>query len=287
VEYTFAVTDVWKGTPEDTIRVGSSGFGGACGQDFGIGIRYLVYARKINETLVTDICMRNAPLDDAVWDLYWLPKSKAMRHGHATKWSLENLFGFLDSGTRAQAHQAAEALGNDREHRSMILPRLRAIVRGDEPGNVELAVDALQGMESAGREALGDLGRILVKGSDREKAASLMALRRMSSDEEFYPHLLTALGDSTELTLVAACENVACLNRADSTRWRAPAGKLVGRLLGHPNENVRAHAAYALSYLPSVRSAWMSTLFDMSKNDRSSYVRGAATSVIRNPWVLK
>ncbi|MBV9470259.1 MAG: hypothetical protein JO316_01065 [Abitibacteriaceae bacterium] len=68
----FKVANSWKGVQGTQAVVQTGAEGGAdCGFDFKAGQEYLVYAYALpgEKTLITGICSRTRPIDDAVEDL--------------------------------------------------------------------------------------------------------------------------------------------------------------------------------------------------------------------------
>ena len=65
----FRVLERWKGAPADTVSVRTGMGGGDCGFPFREGSEYLVYARATEAGLVTGICGRTAPVDQAHADM--------------------------------------------------------------------------------------------------------------------------------------------------------------------------------------------------------------------------
>lgn len=76
--FTFAVERVWKGEPALRLVVVSGSGGGDCGYHFQDGQQYLVYAKKYDGQLYTNICTRTAPIAQATADLAQLPEPKAV-----------------------------------------------------------------------------------------------------------------------------------------------------------------------------------------------------------------
>jgi HEAT repeat protein len=72
LHYHFAVDRVYKGEPAESLLVLSARMSMSCGYMFKTGRRYLVYAWTRNDTLVTGLCTRNAPIDRAGDDLAFL-----------------------------------------------------------------------------------------------------------------------------------------------------------------------------------------------------------------------
>lgn len=68
LEYTFAVTESWKGLDSTNVRIRTGMGGGDCGYDFKLGRSYLVYAYNgapgsgpYEGKLITNFCTRTAP----------------------------------------------------------------------------------------------------------------------------------------------------------------------------------------------------------------------------------
>src|SRR5262249_48341625 len=99
VEFVFAVTNVWKGAVEDTLRVRSGSDGGMCGQDFLLGGHYLVYAYSHEGNLSTSLCARNRLVDQALWDRFALaPPRSVVPAWPASKLSRDDLFERMNHG---------------------------------------------------------------------------------------------------------------------------------------------------------------------------------------------
>ena len=85
LEYTFTVTESWKGIDSTSVRVRTGMGGGDCGYDFKLGRYYLVYANRgavgsgpYEGQLFTGICTRTAPVGspDARTDIAILRKER-------------------------------------------------------------------------------------------------------------------------------------------------------------------------------------------------------------------
>ncbi|MBE9062142.1 hypothetical protein [cf. Phormidesmis sp. LEGE 11477] len=65
----FSVSEHWKGTEAETVRVRTAVSSAACGYTFDVGQSYLVYAVGEETDLSVNICGRTAPLDNAADDI--------------------------------------------------------------------------------------------------------------------------------------------------------------------------------------------------------------------------
>lgn len=73
LEVTLRVKKVWKGAPEQEVKVHTAGTSAACGYPFVVGKTYLVYAvRDEADPLRVSLCSRTALLEDAGEDLEFL-----------------------------------------------------------------------------------------------------------------------------------------------------------------------------------------------------------------------
>jgi len=278
VEFTFAVTNVWKGAVEETIRVRSSGFGGACGYEFATGTHYLVYAHATKDgALGSGLCSGNGPVDLAIWDRYWLPKARVVDAKHAVRSiSTSELIGLLGSEDLNQSFPASRALGGTPKAREEVLPILRGIMRGTRPGNPANAARAIGQMGEGGREAEPDLTWLLGHGSGKARAAALEALIRLGDPALTNRSILKGLSDPTWECLLAACSESTRLAHADSIAFARPAAARLRKLVRHPHFEVRAHAIFALEEFPATGIALLPELETISQADTSDYVRYAA-----------
>ncbi len=75
LEVTLRVKRVWKGAPEETIKVHTAGSRAACGYTFVKGRTYLVYAvRDAADPMRVSLCSRTTPIESAKEDLRFLGK---------------------------------------------------------------------------------------------------------------------------------------------------------------------------------------------------------------------
>jgi MYXO-CTERM domain-containing protein len=75
LEITLRVKRVWKGAPQEEIKVHTAGSSAACGYGFVKGKTYLVYAlRDEADPMRVSLCSRTAPIEDAKEDLDFLGK---------------------------------------------------------------------------------------------------------------------------------------------------------------------------------------------------------------------
>jgi hypothetical protein len=73
LEVTLRVKQVWKGAPEEEIKVHTASTGAACGYTFVKGMTYLVYAvRDRADPMRVSLCSRTAPVDNAKEDFDFL-----------------------------------------------------------------------------------------------------------------------------------------------------------------------------------------------------------------------
>lgn len=72
VAYKFSVDQSYLGVSGTEIEVFTGRGGGDCGFDFQQGQRYLVYAHRYNDKLITSICTRTKPFSQATEDLAFL-----------------------------------------------------------------------------------------------------------------------------------------------------------------------------------------------------------------------
>lgn len=73
LEVTLRVHEVWKGAPDEEVKVHTAGTSAACGYPFVLGKQYLVYAvRDEADPLRVSLCSRTALLEDAGEDLEFL-----------------------------------------------------------------------------------------------------------------------------------------------------------------------------------------------------------------------
>jgi hypothetical protein len=277
VEFTFSVTNVWKGAVEETIRVRTGTT--TCAAEFNRGTHYLVYARAHQGQFYTGLCSRNSPVERAAWDRLWLPKPRVLRADLAVgSLTSSDLIEMLNNGDSNERYAAAEALGRSIEIRDRVRPILRGIVGGRRPGDAAAAALALGLMGEGARAATADLEWRLAHGADADCASALEALIRihMNDRNSVNRYVLMGLSSNFPSCLVSACEAAPRLSRADSLTIRQPAAERLARLIEHPHTNVRAHAIFALEYFPSAGRACLPVLESMSQADTSQYVRYAA-----------
>jgi hypothetical protein len=75
LEVTLKVKKLWKGEPEETVKVHTAGSSAACGYPFQLGKTYLVYAVSDEaDPMRVSLCSRTALLDEAKEDLNYLGK---------------------------------------------------------------------------------------------------------------------------------------------------------------------------------------------------------------------
>jgi len=75
LEITLRVKRVWKGAPQEEIKVHTAGSSAACGYSFVKGKTYLVYAlRDEADPMRVSLCSRTAPVENAKEDLDFLGK---------------------------------------------------------------------------------------------------------------------------------------------------------------------------------------------------------------------
>jgi hypothetical protein len=73
LEVTLRVKKVWKGAPDEEVKVHTAGTSAACGFPFVVGKTYLVYAiRDEADPLRVSLCSRTALIEDAGEDLEFL-----------------------------------------------------------------------------------------------------------------------------------------------------------------------------------------------------------------------
>jgi HEAT repeat protein len=275
-EYTFLVTNVWKGGPEDTIRVRSSS-SGSCSYGFQHDIHYLVYARIRGDVLVTGFCYGNSPVKYAVWDRLELPPATNLRPSDpVAPISLSEVFAFLRTDDLSARRAAVAALGGCEEIREEALPKLRRIVRGSAAGAAADAAEAISRMREGGSSAQSDLAWLLRHGTGEERASALSALIQVADRSVSDRYILAALEDSTAQCLTRACECAPRLALSDSSSLRIPAVERVIRLMDHPDFNVRAHAIFALEGFPSRALPLIPRLERINQDDPHDYVRYAA-----------
>jgi hypothetical protein len=280
-EFTFAVTNVWKGAVEETIRVRSAGFGGGCGYNFPSGTHHLVYASERWGALWTGLCTRNAEIRHAIWDRLWLPNARVLRADHAvTRLTTEEVLELLNGSDPDLRYRAGEALGGSPGIRGAVLPVLRDLVRGRRPGDPSAAARALGWMSGGGRAAEDDLGWLLAHGSGGERASALAALVRVCGSGSSR-YILAALSDPTPECLEQACREAPRLSRADSLEFGQPAAQRLARLVEHPNAQVRAQAILALGSYPSTGIALLPRFETLAQFDPDGYVRYAARQTTR------
>jgi hypothetical protein len=65
----FQVLGTWKGISSEVVEVRTGASDADCGYPFEVGEHYLVFARGEPSLLITSLCTRTAPAEDAVEDL--------------------------------------------------------------------------------------------------------------------------------------------------------------------------------------------------------------------------
>jgi hypothetical protein len=282
-EFVFAVTNVWKGAAEDTLRVRSGSDGGMCGQDFQVGLHYFVYASYYEDRLRTSLCQRNQPVDQALWDRFALPEPRPVnRAWPMPKLSRDDLFERMNRGTETESYGAALALGGSSEIRADVMPDLRQISRKARPGNAAAAAFALGRMREAGRPAEPELAWLQVHGNAPERAIATRALSDVMDYRSYAPYLFRALSDSSGKCLLVALDDIGQLLYADSLKYGKPAEKRVVELLRHSDPEVRMMALASLHYFPRTARALMPQIETMSQEDTSYFVRHTAWAVTYN-----
>ena len=68
-KFTFAVSEIWKGAPYETIIINTGTGGGDCGLGLRTGEEYLIYAYGEQNALGSNICTRTRPLANASEDI--------------------------------------------------------------------------------------------------------------------------------------------------------------------------------------------------------------------------
>lgn len=75
-EVTFRILENYKGIKERKVLVYTGLDAATCGYAFEEGVKYLVYANRMNNKFYTNICTRTRPLSDAKEDLAILKENK-------------------------------------------------------------------------------------------------------------------------------------------------------------------------------------------------------------------
>lgn len=194
--FLFNVTHVWKGEARDSIVVETARYTSMCGIAFKTGVSYLVYARDYNGGLKAHGCGRTRPLEDAIWDRYWLSEPEFVRDGSRTDIpTLDELFHMLAEDNSYLNSEASNALGDDLENRSVIISRLVERLRVNNSRDAAQAAYTLSLMGRGARRAADDLVHVFREGDTKVRRYALFALASVLDSAAFYPYLLAGLSD--------------------------------------------------------------------------------------------
>jgi hypothetical protein len=271
---TFLVTSVWKGAIGDTVQVNSFE------RYFEVGRHYLVYATEFRGHFHAYGCSRGGLVEGALWDRFWLPEAVSFRPGPKVgKVSLDDLFATLAEPDFRSWYGVDQALGSIPELRSVILPRLRRVLVGNELGNPVAAARAIGWMGPAGRPAEPELDSALRNSTAEGRAAALEALSRVAPPDSFHRYVFAALEDTSRVLLAKACEMTNYLSRGDPAIVDR-AGLALLALAHHPVPRVRSEAIRELGEYRSAGLTILSQIGRLRCQDPDAGVRGSA----RRTW---
>jgi hypothetical protein len=268
------VLAVWRGDIPDTLAVSPPSSN--CDVSWKSGRTYLIYARTIRDGIVmTSPCMGTRPVEEAVVDRYLLGTPVVCRDDRFESIQLDDLLTVV-SQPGPRALRVADDFYSVRFEAPRLLPRLRRIALGFEPGNRVAALRALGAMRehagaissdlrwafsdapdslrvealncyvSVGNDAWEDVSEVLLRHIDDESAAVRYAAISLLTMRVWIPRteewavsrvLHRRLRDEDPGVRAIAIDRMVWVDRGNETARRI---RMIGR--SDPAGNVRASA---------------------------------------------
>ncbi len=258
--HVFDVTNVWKGSPGEPIRVWIKGPRDsgevevegqvriwvkdprACG-GIEVGRRYLVSAWPRDDGLETERFGRVRRFNEAFWERYWMPEPVYERKGYeASPVTSGDLYELLLDRDLCVRRAAVKALGCLSTYDPQVVSTLRTLLRSDDNMAAAMAARTLGSCETAGEAATSDLYWALSHENEEVRGCAMKALSEVEDWSQLYPHFIAALSDSSatvrHTTLFILCGRTP---RVPPGLWREFERK-VAHLTHDPDPRVRASA---------------------------------------------